>query len=383
MGTCCSGKKDNRKQRGLCLRGGKRDGDEDESDKKRRKEQEEETDRIRKSEETERKRRRDEEDDKKRKESEEEAKKRRERDEALGGQVVLEITVLINLQNTFLDLPKMINLRILVIQHCQIDDDLAVLLADSLKNCRHLTHVDLQYNRIRERGFAALIIVLKLCIIVLIYGQGIEKKLSLSNRMSVVNVIALLSLPEPVHPSSSEMNPDIYVTIGIQIYPKIGVLSLQEMCLSEMNLGDEGATVVANSFSIMVCMIRLFFYHNAVGEEGATAMARNLPKARALRFLKLSDNHIPRDYEQKFEIMNKLREAVGLPRVLIDLDTIRKPNNDDEADEIAKNIPSMADGKELDFYEEGKKFTAYGKGLIEAANEARKFNGNKPLKISF
>jgi hypothetical protein len=319
--------------------------------------------------------------------SEEERKREEERvrDQALAQQTSLEVTALTavqNMQNILQDLPKMTNLRSLKLQNCEIDDDLAVRLADAIKNCKRITFFDVQYNRIRERGFAALIPHMNLLEIGLIYFQGKVKvsKTCVNNRMSVSNVRELLKLPPPADPNSSEF---ATIRLGGQIFPKVGVLSLQTLCLSEMNLGDEGAKTVASSFSNTVSLNTLFFYENAVCAEGASAIARQLPNAPALKNIHLSGNFIPPEYAEKFEMMNALRETTGLSRVKVGLAGQRVPNNDEEANEIARKIPSMANGTEIDFYIEGKKFTPYGQGLIEAANESRKIFDLEKLKISF
>jgi hypothetical protein len=69
--------------------------------------------------------------------------------------------------------------------------------------------------------------------------------------------------------------------------------------------------------------------------------------------------------------------------VAVDLRDQRIFNNDEEAGAIARKILTMANGTEIDFYSEGKKFTAPGQGLIEAANQMRTRFRLLPLKIEF
>ena len=127
----------------------------------------------------------------------------------------------------------------------------------------------------------------------------------------------------------------------------------------------------------------LYFYHNAVGAEGAEELVKRLPNIRTLKSLSLRRNYIPEIYKEKFEAMNRFRESMKMPRVNVGLDSQFVLNNDEEAQGIARTIPGKEDGEKFDFFSEGKKFTPYGRGLIEAANESRKILGLQKLDIRF
>lgn len=206
----------------------------------------------------------------------------------------------------------MFNLGYLQIQNSKIDDNLAISLAKAMENCVNIYLLDLQNNRIREKGFEVIISRVKTLKIALLYLQG-------GNKMSISNLFELVKLPDPIEPNSLEIST---VTISGQTFKKVGILSLKVMCLSDMNLGDEGALVLARNFEIMPCMEVLFFCQNEIGEEGATAFAQNLPKARALRYFSLCGNYIPLEYVKKIETVN--RNRAGLPLVEINLSCQRE-----------------------------------------------------------
>lgn len=122
--------------------------------------------------------------------------------------------------------------------------------------------------------------------------------------MSLNNLRELLKLPSPIYYNYSEIDT---VEIGPHIYRKVGILNLKTMCLSQMDLGDEGAVALADSFLILPCMETLFFYENGVGEKGAYAFVLNLRKARALKYLSLSGNYIPPECVERIYSMNNNR----------------------------------------------------------------------------
>lgn len=278
-----------------------------------------------------------------------------------------------------LELPKMSNLIVFTLNYCNVDDNSATRLADAMKNCINITHFDVQYNHILEKGFTALIPrvnVLKIATCFLQPGQGY------GNRMSLSNVVKLLELPAPVNPNSF-VDRDHCERIGIQIYPKVGVVSLRSCCLSEMNLSDAGAIIVANSFPNLVNLELLYLYDSRIGDEGGNTLARMMPISAHLKSLHLWSNYLSPECNENFDIMNQLRQASGLNSVEVDLRYQHRVNTDAEAQEIARRIPSMANGTVIDFSSEGKKFTSYGKGLIEGGNETRKRFGLQKLEIRF
>lgn len=342
------------------------------------------------------------------------------------------------------DLPNMINLETLIIQNCGIDDDMMELhIAPAMKNLKKLKKIDFQGNNIGERGFKALISVIKHLLDVddlelqrryMLCQGGVMK--SVCNHMSIYNLKELVRpIPIPEH------SPLPKVRIGRDIYLKAGILSIRLMCLSEMNLGDEGAVILAGSFSIMVSMQTLYFYRSMVGAKGARAFAMNLPNARVLNDLYLNGNCIPPEYDEEW--MNRLRQEIGMnlvnvhlsdqhympslslgsPRLgggaglgdpaaalrantlrempishgmsirdlfrfdlrqmKVDLSNQRRLNTDEEDEGIALRIPSMANETVIDFEREGRKCTTRGQCLIEAANEARLRLGKPRLDIRF
>lgn len=211
-------------------------------------------------------------------------------------------------------LPRLSNLRELTLNYLNIDDDMAIGLANAMQNCVNITRFDVQYNRIQERGFAALTIRVRIMIIILYWpqpGKGYE------NRMSLNNLRELLRLPSPLPPYRLEFDANKHVMIERQIYLKVGVLCVQSLCLSEMHMGDEGAVILANSFSIMVNLRVLYFYRNEVGAVGANAFTRMLPNARVLGSFDLKGNSIPPEYSENR--MNQSRQAAGLEPVAVDL----------------------------------------------------------------
>lgn len=274
----------------------------------------------------------------------------------------------------------MVKLQVLVLNNCKIDDELAILLAEAMKNCVFLTHFDVQNNFILEKGFEKLI---KRITVVMIQSSRVQPPAipAKGNRIGHKNLEKLLKLPSPINPV--RYDEAYHVKIGIRIYMKVGVLSLRDLCVSVMNLGDKGLIIIANSFVYLINLRTLYYYNSAAGKEGADAILEKLLDALALEYFDLSGNYIPPEYDEKFERMNKLREKAGLPRVTIDLSDQLIVNNDEEAEAIVRRIPSMADGTEIDFFIERKKFTTYGRGLIEAANELRKKFNRLPLKIIF
>jgi hypothetical protein len=191
---------------------------------------------------------------------------------------------------------------------------MAIDLANAMQNCVNITHVDVQYNRILERGFTALTIRVKVLKIEVYWpqpGEGYE------NRMNLSNLRELLRLPSPIPLYCSEFDTNKHVRIERQIYLKVGVLCVQSLCLSEMHMGDKGAVILANSFSIMVNLRILYFYRNEVGAVGANAFTRMLPNARVLRSFDLKGNSIPPEYSENR--MNESRQAAGLEPVAVDL----------------------------------------------------------------
>lgn len=200
------------------------------------------------------------------------------------------------------DLPKMVNLRRLVLQHCGIDDDKAILLSVALQNCKLLEELDLQYNCI---GPPAIYImdatVQRSQHIKTYYIQGRVVFIIQDCIMSIGNQMTIDNLEDFLQPCA-------------------GHLSLQRMCLSEMNLGNEGATMLANHFPNMPNLNTLHFYRNGVSAEGADGFAKNLHLAAALKRLDLRWNCIPEECKQKFEWMNRFRLANGQNTVLVDLD---------------------------------------------------------------
>jgi hypothetical protein len=329
------------------------------------------------------------------------SERRRREDEALAQETSIEIKSYQNIETLLLNLPKMVKLESLTIQHCEIDDSKAVRLAAAIKNCKVLHHLDLQYNCIGEIGFTAIIEVVISLEIRVLYIQG--RVLSVGNQMSLGNLRRLLckiSLSPEKHPTLVS-NPDWSVRIGKEIYWKVGIFSVRRMCLSEMNLGDAGATILANSFSFMVSLTTLFFYDNGVGAAGASAFIENLPKASALEYFNLSSNPIPQAYIDQFEMINAARQEYGLSRMDFKLSSppvekVRQVDyqqcmmedsrwliRDEEAKNIARDILTMENGEKIDFYLQGKRLTVKDRILIETANQMRIRSGLKPLEIIF
>ena len=109
------------------------------------------------------------------------------------------------------------------------------------------------------------------------------------------------------------------------------------MCLSEQNLGDEGAIIVAEHFENLVQLETLFFYCNGVGEKGANSFAKFLPKIPSLENLNLSGNNIPKACYEKFERVNQFREVKLAKKVKIDLEnqsSVYLPQYDEDGHEI-------------------------------------------------
>jgi hypothetical protein len=242
-----------------------------------------------------------------------------------------------------------------------------------MKNCIYLAAFEVRHNRIRERGFQAIFQRVRVLPLSHLHLSG-------GNQMSISNFRELLKLPSPIDPNSSI---EAKVIIESQIYEKVGVLCLKRLDLGGMNLGDEGATVLANSFSIMVSLKSVIFCENAVGQEGANALWQSLPNASNLEYLNLGSNLISPEYVEKFKVRIKTRAETGLPQVCVNLDGQYILISDEEAKVIARKIPSLEDGTEMDFFSERKKFTIYGKGLVELANGMREIFKLQPLKISF
>ena len=176
---------------------------------------------------------------------EEARRKRREEDKVLAKQTELIMSnqsILLIL----IKLPRMINLTVLVLKHCYIDDNIAIHLADAMKNCLLLTSFDVQDNNIGPDGFGALIdatnnMKISNC---LLQPDPTDGNRQTGNRIGHDNVSKLLKLPPPIYPNIA-VN---HMTIGARVYPKVGVLCLESLCLSEMNLGDKGAIIVAKHF---------------------------------------------------------------------------------------------------------------------------------------
>lgn len=295
------------------------------------------------------------------------------KDTALSEQTEFIINSVQRIDVIFPELPRMINLRRIVIRNCNIDDKLAILLAEAMKNCIHLTIFDVQHNCIREKGFQAIIQRVRTLPLRLLQFSG-------GNQMSTSNLRELLKLPPPLNPRDSIKHRFL---IEGQKYEEVGVLSFTRLDLAGMNLGDEGAKVLANSFSVMVRLKSLIFSENEVGEEGANALLQNLPKAHILEYLNLEHNFISPECVEKFIVANRTRVGTGLSQVCVDLTGQRASTNDEEAKAIAIEIPSMKDGTIMDFSSKGKKFTSHGKSLIELANGMRKIFELQPLKIIF
>ena len=216
-----------------------------------------------------------------------------------------------NLDNLIQDLPKMTNLEALTLRHCRIDN--GICIAYAIANLGKLKHIDLQYNCIGERGWNALIPVFRaLEEAALFYVQGRED--SVGNQMSITNLKELV-WPIPLS-DRSELPKE---RIGRDIYWKAGILMIQVMNLSDMNLGDEGAIILANSFSIMERLTQLLFYNSGVGAVGARAFAMNLPNARVLEYLCLAMNYIPPECNEDFDMMNQSRQAKGLNLITVDV----------------------------------------------------------------
>jgi len=263
-----------------------------------------------------------------------EAERKREEDKALAAQTELILSHQ-SIELTLSLLPRMVNLTKLELQHCGLDDLMAIKLATAMINCKFITTFDIQYNRIGARGFKALISVTCRLKIWLYFIQGLEGKVG--NQIGCNNVLELLTLPSPINPNLSEKDAVNHVKIGTQIYLKVGVLCLWSMCLSEQNLGDEGATIVAEHFENLVQLRTLFFYRNGVGEKGANSFAKFLPKIPSLENLDLSGNNIPKACYEKLERVNQFREVKLAKKVKINLEnqsSVYLPQYDEDEHEI-------------------------------------------------
>lgn len=246
----------------------------------------------------------------------EEARRMSAEDEALARETTLSLRDQ-SIKQSLILLPRMINLAILDLQRCGIDDEEAVRLADAMKNCKLLKIFDVQYNRIEARGFEALTDSTgKMTIEILDYQGKID---GIGNKMNANCVAKLLTLPPPLEPNSPEVIKGECVKIERLYYPKMGVICLVSVCLSEQNLGDEGASVVASHTAGLVNLRTLFFYDNGVGEKGAKAFAGMLPGIPKLEYLSLSRNPIPQSCRKNFEEANQIRRKKGMPDVEVRL----------------------------------------------------------------
>lgn len=161
-----------------------------------------------------------------------------------------------------------------------------------MENCIYIEALDLQYNRIRERGFQAIIQRVKVLPIKIIYFQ-------IGNVMSISNLRDLFT-PLTLCFDFSRM-PKLSVR---DLYHRVGIRSLVRICLSEMKLGNQGAIIIADNFANMPYLTAVYFIDNEVGDEGANAFAVNLLSAIVLLLLDLSKNEIPFEYIERFERAN-------------------------------------------------------------------------------
>lgn len=170
-----------------------------------------------------------------------------------------------------------------------MNDDYTIQVIEAITGLTDLPILDLQHNCIRDRGCHRIVVLVKILRLRILFIQD-------GNKMSLITLRELLQLTFYIEYSYSEA----FLHNG-QKYMRIGIFYLEYLCLSQMNIGDEGAILLAESLWMMPNMIMLFFYENGVSEKGASAFLPNLHMMPILTYLSLARNLIPQAYVEIFE----------------------------------------------------------------------------------
>jgi hypothetical protein len=261
----------------------------------------------------------------------------------------VKITEHQNIDQLIQDLPYMTNLEYLTVNRC-IDEKNEAPFAIAISNLVKLRVLDLQYNNFTGRGSQMINnAVSTFEHIEVIWFQGREG--SFGNQMTINNLKALVKAT-PLS-EGSELPKE---RIGRYTYWKAGILMIQQMCISEMNLDDGAAIILANSFEIMVRMTTLYSYKNGFGPAGARELAMKLPNARALVYFSLAYNHIPEEWDGEW--MNQWRRAKGMISVemnmtgnssmpslslrnLAQVTHVKITEHQDDIDQLIRDLPNM------------------------------------------
>ena len=135
-----------------------------------------------------------------------------------------------------------------------------VALADGLKSCSNLQHLDLSTNNIGDKGAVALADGLKSC-------SNLQLLYLSANNIGAKGAVALAD--------------------GLK-----SCSNLQDLILSANNIGDEGAVALADGLKSCCNLQYLYLSTNNISDEGAVALADGLKCCSNLQDLYLSTNNI-------------------------------------------------------------------------------------------